>query len=237
MQEYDEYESFAKKIKRKYDESTRYNPPVSLEDLEGTYVDEFKNVTKQLPSPFKELILKNSNQIKFAKINAVSGSRINSKKGIFVNFKEDISNKKGSWTSVFHEMGHAIDQIYGRISYDDAFGMALRSDFEVFTKQYALAYNISNGTDLYEIISKKLEDAEIRDSHVLSDLFGGMTENKCVGKTHHKSEYWKNEYALEKEAFAHFFSASSLKYQDKLDVIQSVFPNAYDEFLRLIGGL
>ena len=97
-------------------------------------------------------------------------------------------------------------------------------------------YNIDiNQT--YDILSEHLKESTLQESHVLSDLFGGLSNNKCVGKTSHKEIYWTKEYALEREAFAHFFRASLLEYEDKLNAIKSVFPSAYNEFMKIIGEL
>lgn len=50
-------------------------------------------------------------------------------------------------------------------------------------------YNI-NDDEAYEMISERLSKTTIKESHVLSDLFGGLTDNKCVGPTKHESDYW-----------------------------------------------
>lgn len=39
------------------------------------------------------------------------------------------------------------------------------------------------------------------------------------------------------EAFAHFFSASAINNNRKLESIQAVFPNAYEEFLKIVGEM
>ena len=44
---------------------------------------------------------------------------------------------------------------------------------------------------------------------------------------------WKKAKALEHKAFAHFFSAGAL-YQTKVEIIQSIFPTAYQYFLEMI---
>lgn len=46
-------------------------------------------------------------------------SRIGSsegKKGIRVNLENDSRNRKGEWSSTFHEIGHRVDRILGRPS-------------------------------------------------------------------------------------------------------------------------
>ena len=223
------------KAKRKYDDTTRTKPAVALENLKGDKAALLWAVIEHAPEPFKEIIKKNSKNIKFAKIDAIGGSRA-TKNGIFTNIDKDMQNKKGAWTSTFHEIGHVVDRLYKRVSYNEEFGKALRNDFDAFTKMYMSSYNISMD-ETYNELSKYLKNAVKQEAHVLSDLFGGMTDNKCVGSAFHTKSYWKNPYALEREAFAHFFSASVLEYEDKLNAIKSAFPNAYDEFMKIVGGL
>lgn len=97
-------------------------------------------------------------------------------------------------------------------------------------------YNISTD-EAYARISKNLKRASAKESHVLSDLFGALTDNRCVGNFEHSKEYWKKKYSLEQETFAHFFSASALGYDDKVSSLKGAFPNAYSEFMKIVGGL
>ena len=105
-----------------------------------------------------------------------------------------------------------------------------------FTKSYESLYNISTD-EAYVKISKSLRKASERESHILSDLFGALTDNQCNGGIGHSKECWKGKYSLEQEAFSHFFSVSALGYDDKIEVLKSIFPNAYSEFLKIVGGL
>jgi hypothetical protein len=45
----------------------------------------------------------------------------------------------------------------------------------------------------------------------VSDVIGGITGNKCVGKCKHTEKYWKNKGTLTPETFAHFESANVCK--------------------------
>ncbi len=229
-------EHLKKKIGKKYDEITRMRPPATLKDLESEYKDELNKIIENAPAEFKNILQQNLHNIKFAKLNAIGGNRINKKYGIFINLDSDAINPKGKWTSVMHEIGHSIDLQYGRLSHNKLFGDAIKKDFKVFTEEYARIYNMDM-EETYEVIKKHFMKADIEESHVISDLFGGLSGNKCVGKTQHDKDYWKGKFALEHEAFAHFFSASVLCNEKKLSVIKNVFPTAYKEFLDLFGGL
>lgn len=68
----------------------------------------------------------------------------------------------------------------------------------------------------------------------VSDLIGGITGNKCVGKYKHTEKYWKNKGTLTAEAFAHFGSASIRKDLEELSYIKGIFPNAYNYFKTIV---
>ena len=74
-------------------------------------------------------------------------------------------------------------------------------------------------------------------THILSDLIGGLTANKCVGRYRHDVEYWEQNNSLEQEAFTHFLGMTMTGSQENIAAIKSVFPNAYSEFIATIGGL
>ena len=232
----DDYESLQKKILKKYDEITKMRPSATLKTLTSEYKEDINFLIEAAPPKFKNVIQQNQDRIKFAKLNAVGGNHVNKRDGIYINLELDASNPKGKWTSIMHEIGHSIDIQYSRPSQNAVFKKALESDFKVFTEGYAKVYNIGMD-EVYETIGELLCNADIEESHIISDLFGGMTGNKCVGKTFHEESYWNKKYSLEHEAFAHFFSASVLCNEKKLDAIKAIFPTAYEEFLKIIGGL
>lgn len=209
-----------------YDHMTRSIPPKPI-----SKISELSPLIADMPHEFSNVINKNADKITFATTKS-KGHAHCTKEGIYVNFKKDRVNKKGAWTGTFHEIGHAIDAALGRPSESEVFSEALHADFEVFIKEYKDTEGV-NRLRAYKLLSEELREAEDKDSHVISDLFGGLTGNECIGKYGHKSYYWKKAKALEHEAFAHFFSAGAL-YQTKVEIIQSIFPTAYQYFLEMI---
>lgn len=230
----DDYDAseIVEKAKTKYDTLTRNIPPLSLEDIaEKSILDE---VIDNAPIEFKNLIRNNENKILFAKTNAIGKWRHNIKEGIYINLEQDMQNETGYLSGVFHEIGHAIDRINGYRSNNGVFRKALEDDFSAFVKLYEKQYNL-NKTEAYYNISKGLIETDPKKSYVLSDIFSGLTNNQCAGLYSHKNKYWKNPRKLEREAFANFFSVSIIN-KDGVDTIKSVFPNAYVEFLKIVGG-
>lgn len=157
-------------------------------------------------------------------------------KKIKMNYAKDCVNPKGPGTTFFHEHGHYIDfaaRPKGSIKLstsNSTFGDLLRSDFEEYTKKVKVLNNLSVKEDAYRIIRREISDDK---HHAISDLFGGLSENKCRGAIGHKNEYWsESPDNVVHEAFAHMFE-SSFDFE-KREIMLHYFPNAYAEFERLI---
>lgn len=96
-------------------------------------------------------------------------------RGIRVNLKKDMSNARGEYTSVFHEMGHCIDVSAGVISSKNSrFKNALIDDFERLVKAYHIEYDIDR-EEAYSAIKKELF---ADDRHAISDIIGGITKSE-----------------------------------------------------------
>ncbi len=178
------------KIKKKWDIITRNKPPKTLEEVMDKNED-FADAIDGVPELYKNIIFSNKDKLLFAKTNTVGKSRYNYNYGIFVNLQNDYKDKRGKWTATFHEIGHNIDDIYGRPSSRKSFINALKNDFSVFTNDYMECYNIDK-EKAYEGISKWLNDGNYASKHIISDLFGALSNNACVGKYNHMVDYWKS---------------------------------------------
>lgn len=179
---------------------------------------------------------------KYVKSNSVADSaytgtaHFNSVTGkVNMNFANDAVNARGAGATFFHEHGHYIDYMskpgtaYASMLSAD-FGNLLRSDYTNYVKAVMKAQGIKK-TEAYAVISKELL-GDI--THSVSDLFGGLSKNKCVGNYGHwKTSYWNNPGAVEKEAFAHMYEAQFSA--DKYALMKKYFPNALSEFERLLS--
>lgn len=200
----------------------------------------YKNIMQYIdnsPDEVKKLVYENINEINFKDINFKDGAARYSpkEKGIYININDDFSNKKGQYTTVFHEMGHLIDHRLNNISIKDKnFRNLIIEDVNSFTNEYSKLNAINNPYEVSKLISDKL--CKSPKFHSVSDLCGGVTENIIVGKFSHKTEYWKNPNKLPKEAFAHFFEATLRNDKDKLKLIKDIFPKSYSEFLNMLGA-
>ncbi len=90
----------------------------------------------------------------------------------------------------------------------------------------------TNKEKAYDDIAAWLKrDADMKNG--VSDLVKGLTNGKSVGYWEHDSDYY-TEDSIAKEAFAHFFEAGMSDTSIKLDYIKEVFPNAYEEYVKMI---
>ncbi len=224
------------KLQNNADVITRNKPPVSLQSLDNKFTESIFKTVNNAPILFQKIILNYQDRIVFAKIDAIGNSRYNSQYGIFINLNNDYMNNRGRWSTLFHEIGHNIDNIFGSPSKSNDFIENLKSDFSVFTNRYAKTYNI-NIDEVYKELSYGLKHASDEESHIFSDLFEALSNGKCMGSWRHAPNYWDSKERIGKEAFAHFFSASVTNNKIKLESIKSIFPSAYKEFLRIVGDM
>ena len=154
-----------------------------------------------------------------------------------MNFAEDAINPRGLGTTFFHEHGHYIDFLscsgpgYTSMLTPD-FGNALRGDYAAYIKAAMKQYGIKK-TEAYLVVSQEIQGPLY---NAISDLFGGMSGNRCVGSYGHwNKRYWKLPGAVEKEAFAHMYEAQFSA--DKYALMQKYFPTALAEFEKLLNGV
>ena len=209
---------------------TDYRVPKTVEELPADYKNGLYGIVKSSPDIIRKFTQKHINSIRFKNIRNI-GTAYSSSEGIRLNWREDRDNPLGPYEATFHEIGHALDRTVGRLSSrTPEFAQLLKGDFDELVKAYQEEYNV-NIKVAYKQIGLKIQDDQY---YAISDLFGGMTGNQCVGQWMHDTPgYWNSPNRLEREAFAHFYSAS-VRDTEEVEIIKSVFPNAYKEFLKLL---
>lgn len=124
--------------------------------------------------------------------------------------------------TAIHEIGHLVDYNNKWLSSNKSFIKAINND-----RKYIL-----NNQNIYkELINNNKYYRE------LSDIIGGMTDNKIVGKYKHDKKYWKKPYKLERETFAQLFTIAGNDDIKQLEVMQEYLPNTFKEFDNLIRRL
>lgn len=231
----DEWESksdILKGIKGQIEKLSDHDP-VSLYDIKSKYRDDILGTVDQAPDSIRRFIEQHRDEILFINEMANMGAREGAR-GIRVNLREDLANERGKWCSTFHEIGHRVDRLSGRMSADPKFEEALKEDFENLVKGYQGLYN-KNRVAAYRDISQAVSGPKY---HSVSDLFGGVSGNQCVGKyAHREPGYWQRKGMLGGEAFAHFFEAMARNDTEKMDILRQSFPKAYNLFEKMMEDL
>ena len=165
----------------------------------------------------------------------------NEEVGVYYNSKEDLSDRDGTGpgTTFYHEMGHMIDYVMGD-------GQYISSNVDFYEAIKRDARNIKRNRK--NQIFKKSFDALIMEDHAdsISDIMEGATNGEICGKFGHMGvdiHYWDDPFNLCNETFAHFFEAamggSDVQFLTrkftKFEALQSLFPNAYSEFEKMIS--
>jgi len=152
--------------------------------------------------------------------------------GIRFNADEDLANPIGPGSTYFHEVGHFLDDWAGNgqtwLSDSEAYREAIRRDVEGRVALY-MERDSCTREEAFATLSQELEG---HDRAFVSDISGSVTGCRCQGDYGHDPEYWEREGNIEKEAFANMFASSMT--DEKTKIMREYFPNAYEEFLRLI---
>lgn len=196
-----------------------------------------KNIDKKYYSELKSKFSHGSNAAKkvfnkYVDFNAISnGAYIdvphynpNTKK-ISMNFANDIINERGSGVTWFHEHGHLIDDLSGRVSDDKEFLNLLQKDAFSYRINYGKENNLKTFSKVDIAISKDLCD--MRRHSAISDIFQGVTMGEIRGVAGHSASYW-NDKSITSEAFAHMFEAQFDNI--RREEMKKYFPNALDYF-------
>ncbi len=124
--------------------------------------------------------------------------------------------------TVIHEIGHAVDYNNKWLSSSKEFINAIEVDKTIILK---------NADKYVKLIKNNKNYAG------LSDIIGGMTGNKVVGRYKHKKSYWKQPNKLQRETFAQLFAMAGEDDFEQLEVIQKYLPNTFKAFDKLIGRI
>lgn len=229
----DIFEQLKKKVNETINKINEHNP-VKLVEWDNAYKNDIMKIIYNAPNKMRVVTEMHIDSIKI--VNEKYGGRayVNAN-GIFFDVKKDAMNERGKWTTICHEIGHQIDKSAGRISSRfPEFRRFLVSDFEGVVNEYQRVYNMDEVLTYAKISDVLKSDPKY---HSLSDLVGGITNNKCKGKYIHDVEYWKKTNTLEREAFAHFYEATLRNDIEKIKLIKDMFPNAYSVFEMMMEVL
>ena len=206
--------------------------PKKIAELDENHYNAIGERIGKAPDYIRTLIEDHYDEIKYSDSTDIKYGVFRRKSGVIdINFENDAQNPFGSYTVAFHEMGHCIDKQMGNVSERiPGFAKILKEDTDRFIQE---AKKIYQTDDICDTISKELK--QYYPGQSVADLLGATTGNEIsVAGWQHNPDYWKKPSKLEHEAFAHFFEATARCDEDKLEMIQTVFPNAYEAFINAV---
>lgn len=178
---------------------------------------ELKDITNQKDNIINQAF-KNNNIKKIALNTNIKTIKIGGNKAYHRNGNIVLKENYNSHT-VKHEIAHAVDYNNKWISSSKTFMQAIQKD-----KQ-----KIINNSNLYKKLIKN------NSNYVeLSDIIGGMTNNKIVGRYKHSNKYWRQKNKLEREIFAQMFTTAGNDDLEQLEIFQKYLPNTFREFDNII---
>ena len=178
---------------------------------------QYKDITKQktniINQAFKNDNIKNIALNTDIKSIRIGGNKAYHRSGNIV-LKANYDDR-----TLIHEIGHTVDYNNKWLSSSNTFIKSIQLD-----KNNVLKYQ-----DIYKKMIK--DNSDYRE---LSDIIGGMTNNKAVGRYKHEKKYWKKTGKLEKEIFAQMFTMAGNNDIKQLELFQKYLPNTFKEFDNII---
>ena len=156
------------------------------------------------------------------------------------NADDDSTNRRGVGNTYYHEVGHLIDDRsdwFGSTSNDNSYDLygALENDLNNYLDRIMAENGYTSRDDAYDHLSNWL-NSDPNMMNGISDLVCGLTNGQASGQWLHAMSYYNHD-SIENEAFAHFFEASMRCDSVKLDYIRELFPEAYEEYQRMITDI
>lgn len=165
----------------------------------------------------------------------IKGIAVQDERSTVLGFKKD--------TRVFlHETGHWLDYnalgdnkiIHNELS---ELRKKLRQDTINYTNSLHNNENtlksIKDINENYEVYKKLYKECQNPLKNGVSDIFSGILKTNMP--YYHKKKYWTGD-ALETETIAHFFEVRAVG-GEKLKILKSYFPTAYEYFENYIGDI
>ena len=222
-----------KKMKNKFIDVMKSHDPVNLDGLPKKYdneVKEIKNIIENADSRIKAYTIRHIDNSMIINENAVGTAFATEEKGeIVFNINRAKNDKRGAYTTYFHELGHSLDKLTGRKSIE--LEKYLKNDYANLVNSYMKFYGLSKDEADYEIIDK-LKKLGVKAGSA-NDIFKGLA-GKANENSNHNNDYWKKKNKISSEAFAHFYEATIRGDYDKVNKLEEMFPTAYAKFLNLI---
>lgn len=151
---------------------------------------------------------------------------------------------KNAYNELFHEVGHAIDNVGGRNSVGGYISTKLSSVF--ISPSKGISFGDSLEKEVLQCVqkcseegmSKILKDMPLIESADISDIFGAFTGNRVTGYTGHNVNYYANDKKEKAagEAFAEMFSAE-INNPTSMKQFKKYFPESLVIFKEILSEI
>lgn len=151
---------------------------------------------------------------------------------------------KNAYNELFHEVGHAIDNVGGRNSVGGYISTKLSSVF--ISPSKGISFGDSLEKEVLQCVqkcseegmSKILKDMPLIESADISDIFGAFTGNRVTGYTGHNVNYYANDKKEKAagEAFAEMFSAE-INNPTSMKQFKKYFPESLVIFKEILSAI
>lgn len=142
---------------------------------------------------------------------------------------------RGKDAQLWHEVGHRIDHLTGNRSELKIFRDAIINDSEILFQNLIDSGTCANMEETFTYLEKmRKQKSSYKD---IIDLLDGASGKRILSKGGHSAEYWERDYALEHEAYAHFFSAMMVEAPEKIAAMEQVFPTAWKAFKEVLKSV
>ena len=209
------------------------NKPVGLKGLPGA--SRIMKTVRGNNTPAGELVRTYFDQIQV--INTKAGkAKYSPITGLIrYNARRSSMDARGRDAQLWHEVGHRIDHLTGNRSELKIFREAILNDGETLFQILIDSGTCANMESVYEYLEKRRKEEPLyRD---IIDLLDGASGKRILQEGGHSSEYWRRDYALEHEAYAHFFSAMMVDAPEKIAAMEQAFPTAWEAFKEVLKSV
>lgn len=162
--------------------------------------------------------------------------------GFKINCLEDEKNELGKGNTFYHESAHMLDDLLGKkignslgVAFEYCIPEDIHEDYENAVKNVMFDRGCSE-QEAKKYIKNDLRSNPIA-SHIVSDLFGGVTLNEVKGAYGHSKDYWSNpgsNILLGNEAFAELYACVACNNNASLEFTKKYMPRTINKFLKIM---
>jgi SPP1 gp7 family putative phage head morphogenesis protein len=168
----------------------------------------------------------------------------NDSDGIHVDITKDAKGNAGKmpYAETIHEAWHNIDHRLGNgtvpLSASGKFGETLKADFKRLVEARRVPTStgrIPSRKEALKSISREFFNLSGKETGALVDILEGVSNGGIESLIGHGKEYWKQRWALEKEAFANI-GEMSMTSPKGYEMFQQMFPQSHSVWLDMLKG-